>query len=181
MDIFAHSVWAAIAAKKYNQGGESKPPRRLISIGWAAFWGVFPDLFAFGIPFLVLLFLLVSGDIPFQPMWPGSAIVAEYAPWVGIFIPLAYKISHSLVIFATVFVVTWLLKKKVPLVMLGWALHIVIDMFTHAAEFFPTPLLWPVSDWKFLYGFSWASGWFMLANYGAMLVVFGVVFLRKRE
>lgn len=178
MDIFAHSVWAAIAAKKHNQvASETKS----ISVGWAAFWGVFPDLFAFGIPFFVLLFLLISGDIPFQPMWPGSAVVAERAPWIGQFIPFAYKISHSLVVFATVFVVAWLIKKKAPIAMLGWALHIFIDIFTHAATFFPTPFLWPISDWKFLYGFSWANGWFMIVNYATMLVLFCVMFLRRRE
>ena len=190
MDIFAHSVWAAIAAKKYNDTNgkkisfgstQDKPSRRKISIGWSAFWGVFPDLFAFGLPFLVLLFLVISGDLPLQPMWPGSAVVADHAPWIAGFIPFAYQISHSIVVFAGVFLLSWIIMQRLPIVLLGWALHIAIDIFSHAATFYPTPFLWPISDWKFLYGISWADPRYMIINYAAMLVCFWLVFLRKKS
>ena len=54
MDIFAHSLWANALARKGKETLEKKgkPP---INIAWATFFGVFPDLFAFTIPFIVRL------------------------------------------------------------------------------------------------------------------------------
>lgn len=180
MDIFAHSIWAAVAAKGANNAGNTTQERERISVSRAAFWGVFPDLFAFGIPFLVLVFLLLSGDIPWQFAWPGSAVVSERVPWIAEFIPVAYKISHSSIVFAAVFLTAWAITRRAPLAMCGWALHILIDIFSHAATFYPTPFLWPVSDWRFLYGMSWADSRFMIINYALMLAVFCFVFLRKK-
>ena len=31
------------------------------------------------------------------------------------------------------------------LVLAGWWLHIVIDVFTHSAEFYPAPVLYPIT------------------------------------
>lgn len=184
MDIFAHSVWTAMAAKKYNdKSGKAIPPRRAISIGWSAFWGVFPDLVAFGTPFLVLAYAILVRDVPFPGFSHLCPCVLD-APggysWISKFIPLAYQVSHSFVTFGVAFLVTWAVRKRAPIAMLGWALHIFIDIFSHAQTFFPTPFLWPISNWKFLHGVSWASPWFMIINYGAMLIAFYFVFLRRK-
>lgn len=40
--------------------------------------------------------------------------------------------------------------------MLAWPLHILIDIPTHTAEFFPTPFLWPVSNFH-VDGISWGN------------------------
>lgn len=182
MDIFAHSIWAAIAAKKYNSTTTAKYSERpLIKIGWAALWGVVPDLFAFGVPTLGMLVLLVSGDLSPTLTWPGSHAVTDRIPWLADFIPRAYQISHSLVVFSAVFLTVWAVRRRAPLAMLGWMLHILIDMFSHTASFFPTPLFWPLSDAKFLHGISWADPRFMIINYAAMLAVFWLVFLRKKK
>ena len=65
--------------------------------------------------------------------------------------------------------------------MLGWGLHILIDIPTHSYQFYPTPLLWPVSSWKFN-GFSWTTPWFIIVNYLAILLVYALLYiLRKRR
>ena len=35
--------------------------------------------------------------------------------------------------------------------MLAWPAHIILDLFTHSIEFFPTPIFWP-------WGATWAPG-----------------------
>lgn len=184
MDIFAHSIWTAIAAKKYNSTTAAKHPERpLIKVGWAALWGIIPDLLAFGLPFLVLGYAMAVSDVPFEGLRKLCPCVLD-APgkyqWISDFIPRVYQISHSLVIFGATFLAVWAVRRRAPLAMLGWMLHILIDMFTHAASFFPTPLFWPLSDAKFLHGISWADPRFMIINYAALLVVFWLVFLRKK-
>jgi len=56
----------------------------------------------------------------------------------------------------------WLL---VPLA--GWWSHIVIDVFTHSSEYYPSPVLYPITDRGFD-GIAWPTPWFMALNYAAL-------------
>ena len=173
MDIFAHSIWSAIVAKKAD---------KKLNIGKFAFFGVFPDLLAFSIPFLVLFYDYVLGYFPFvwplsitQTAWPANLIS------VFGFVKYLYPLGHSIVIFTAVFFLVRLIAGRYIWELLGWALHIFIDIFTHSATAFPTPFLWPLSDFKFLYGVRWSTPWFMILNYASLLIVFYLVFLRKKK
>jgi hypothetical protein len=64
--------------------------------------------------------------------------------------------------------------------MWGWALHIVIDIFTHK-NFYETPFLFPVSGFRFSHGISWAHPTFMLVNYLALATVYVIWFLVLRK
>jgi low affinity Fe/Cu permease len=90
-----------------------------------------------------------------------------------------YQYSHSLVIFAVVFVVVWVWYKRPRYELLGWLLHILIDIPSHVIAFYPTPLLFPISDYKFPYGIQWSNQWYMMINYGALLVVWGSIFIKS--
>jgi hypothetical protein len=172
MDVFAHTVWAALTARAINK----KRGIQAVKVGWTAFWGVFPDLFAFTVPFVVIFITVFSGDASFSDFPRG-----EGAP----LFPLAhilYNYSHSIVIWLVVFFVTWVIYKRPRLELLGWLLHICIDMPTHTEAFFPTPFLFPISDFHFPYGISWATPWFMAANYSLMLLAGIYIFItRKRK
>ncbi len=82
-----------------------------------------------------------------------------------------YQISHSLFVFSAVFGIVWLIRRRPVLEMLGWPLHILIDIPSHTLRFFPTPFLWPVSSYHFD-GISWGNRWFMLVNYSAIAAVY---------
>jgi hypothetical protein len=71
-------------------------------------------------------------------------------------------------------------KKKGPLISLGWALHILIDIPSHAATFYPTPFLFPISNYRFTHGISWSNKWFMIINYSLLLLVSLYFFNRKK-
>jgi hypothetical protein len=169
MDIVAHGLWAAAAAR-----GARMKTGRPISVGWTTVWGVFPDLFAFSIPVTLALWNRLTGVAPHS---------AHAGPHGVPHLHLAgqlYRISHSLVIFAVVFGLVWLLARRPALAMLGWPLHILIDIVSHSARFYPTPFLWPVSSYRFG-GIFWGNRWFMLANYTALTVVWLLLWRSARR
>ena len=66
---------------------------------------------------------------------------------------------------------TTILARRVVLAMLGWLLHIVIDVPTHSLRYYVTEFLWPVSDYR-IDGIAWWTPWFWAATYGALGAVF---------
>lgn len=63
--------------------------------------------------------------------------------------------------------------------LLGWWSHIVIDVFTHSADFYPSPVFYPLTYWGFD-GLAWNTPWFMVVNYLA-LAALAVVAWRRRH
>ena len=61
----------------------------------------------------------------------------------------------------------------------GWLIHILLDIPTHSYRFFPTPVFWPFSGWKFN-GLSWATPWFLIVNYAAIIIIY-LLLRRKKE
>ncbi len=169
MDIFSHGLWAAAAAKGVNQAQD----KRRVNVWAAMLWGVFPDLFAFSIPFLWLLWSFAFGDLSLANFRPDQSPVGEPigrdSVWVFQLSSALYNVSHSLVIFTVVFLGVWAYFKQARLELIGWLLHIITDVPTHTYAFFPTPVFWPLFDWKFN-GFAWGQPWFMLLNYSLLLL-----------
>ncbi|OGZ10815.1 MAG: hypothetical protein A3D65_04530 [Candidatus Lloydbacteria bacterium RIFCSPHIGHO2_02_FULL_50_13] len=80
-----------------------------------------------------------------------------------------YNISHSLVIFTALFLLIWVIRRKPVWEMSAWGLlHVVMDIFTHNDKFFPTPFLWPMSDF-YVNGVSWGQPIIFFPN-AALLV-----------
>ncbi len=152
MDIFAHWLWTFVLF--HNR----------IDIWWATLFGVLPDLLSFGILFV---------QYTIKQSFPKGAPSLHTLPrWVF----TAYNVTHSLVIFVLMFLAVFLITKSWYIPLLAWAIHILIDIPTHTHRYFPTPFLWPISEYKFS-GFSWAEPWFMIINYSALIAMFAVLFL----
>jgi hypothetical protein len=125
---------------------------------------------------------LLAGDIS----WSRLPHLSESEPpafWggTGVF-QLAsslYNVSHSLFIITGSFLLAWWILKRVPWEMFGWFLHVLIDIPTHPYDFFPTPLFWPLSTWKFVHGFSWATPWFMVLDITSLVLVYAYFFKKK--
>ncbi len=177
MDIVSHGIWPVLAAKTVDKKFKSRLNLRL-----AFFFGVFPDLFAFTLPFVLLLWnLAFQGTFDFNMKQPQEI---EGAPQNAF--PLAnityklYQISHSAIVFALVFFLVFLFLKRPVFEMLGWFMHILMDIPTHTYKFFPTPFLWPVSDFK-VNGFSWAAPWFLILNYGLIITAYLILRFKKHR
>ncbi len=72
----------------------------------------------------------------------------------------------------------WLWLNRFWLPLLGWWSHVLIDVFTHSADFYPSPVFYPVTYWGFD-GVAWNTPWFMIINYLVMLSVAIVILHRK--
>jgi hypothetical protein len=187
MDIFSHGLWSGVIAQGANL--TAKKPRKINPL-LAAFWGVFPDVFAFGISFILLFWGLITGTFD-RSMIPHPDAV-EPAPHTGVFKLSAYlyNYSHSLVIFviviSSIILIKYFLKKGttlqqlIPWEMGAWLLHILCDIPTHSYRFYPTPVFWPLWGWKFN-GFSWGVWWFMALNYGALITTCIVLYFKKKN
>ena len=174
MDILAHMLWANYGARAGNKVLEKKK-KPVISLAWPTWWGVFPDLFAFTIPFCIVIFnVIFKGQ--------SLSLIRNHHGLAGGFdiASFLYQFSHSLVIWAVVFAVVWILSRRPRLVLLGWLLHILIDIPSHAGNMYPTPFLFPISDYRFLDGISWANPTYMIVNY-SLLLIFTLYFFSKRK
>lgn len=191
MDVFAHTLWTnALFHWKYPQ------QRRLRYL--AAFFGVAPDLVGFAPLFVYLVF---SGR-----MFSGESFPFAATNWTFAFAEQAYNYTHSLVIFAVIFglvLAAGNLYKYFKVKssdnpeanadssissyrmwffwpMLGWPLHILIDLPTHP-DFYQTPVLFPLSSYRFSGGVSWAHPVFMAVNYGALVVAYIAIYIYQKK
>jgi len=132
MDIFSHGLWG-----RGLFGYRGYP-------GVAIFFGIFPDLFSFGI-FGVMRVL--QGNFQLGP--PPLEIIPDW-------IIFNYHFSHSFI--TVIIVIGWIAyrKKELAFAMLGWPLHIMMDFPFHTSNYFPTQFLWPITDYS-ISGISWSK------------------------
>lgn len=184
MDIFSHGLWAAAAYKAVNN-------KKRLNLWKAAFWGVFPDLFAFTIGFVWILGNLAFGDLSFADLPRpdlvepasdelvfGNGDIQNTASFIARLTATLYHFSHSAVVFFVIFGVVYFVFRRPIWELGGWLIHIILDIPTHSYQFYPTPVLWPLSGWTFD-GFSWGTLWFLIPNYIAIIIVY--LLLRKKE
>lgn len=173
MDVLAHTLWTNAGARAGNKLAQKKGGKFHVSVGWTAFWGVIPDFFAFTIPFIIALYSIIFTGQSFSSMRPSGVIEGfDLAAYL-------YQFSHSLVVWAFTFLAVWFFSKRPRYELLGWALHILIDIPSHTIGFYATPFLFPISDYRFPYGVSWANTWYMIINYSALAFVWGKIAINK--
>ena len=79
-------------------------------------------------------------------------------------------IMHSAIVAGAVTLLVWAIVRSVWIPMFGWWSHIVIDVFTHSASFYPVPVFYPITERAFD-GLAWNTPWFMVVNYVALAVM----------
>jgi hypothetical protein len=161
MEIIAHGLWTAAAATMANRSARFR-----LNTGWTVWWGCFPDLLAFGPGAVAGVWLRLT---------EGQAS-DHLLPHVHIGLPL-YPAGHSLMVFLLAFGLVSLLARRVMFEMLGWLLHILIDIPTHSMRYYATRFLWPISDFR-IDGIAWWTPWFWAATYGALFVVYVLMWRR---
>ena len=166
MDILAHTLWAAAGAALGHR-------RRAITRGTAAavlVLAALPDV----VHLLPSAAWWAIGDGSFAAVRGYALAAPGQEPWLPPIIQLLshhlHCVMHSAPVAALVTALVWAMRRAFWLPLLGWWSHIVIDVFTHSAEFYPSPVFYPVTYWGFD-GLAWNTPWFMVANYLAMLIV----------
>ena len=155
MDTLSHALWGKglFGYRKYR---------------WYSFlFGALPDLFSFGIYFIHSIFFSSSPVM-------GRPTRSEIPEWVY----SLYDISHSMVIASIIIFIVYKINKEFAFPMLAWPAHIILDFFTHSIEFFPTPILWPISDFKFD-GIPWSNPIIFFTN--VICIFFLFIYRRKKS
>ena len=149
MDTISHALWGKglFGYRKY----------RYLSF----VFGAIPDLLSFGIYFLFNLILNPS-TIKF-----GKPNLSEIPEWVF----SLYNFSHSLIISIIFILIVYKINREISFTMLAWPFHILLDFFTHSIVFFPTPILWPISNYRFD-GIPWSNSYIMITNIVCIFLIF---------
>jgi hypothetical protein len=140
MDTFAHGIAGALFFSRSGYAGllfggnETEPKPR--SFDWtlpvAAFFGVLPDLMSFS--YVVFKHVFNGGR--------GKPPVESIPDWVF----TAYNMTHSLFIVSAVILMLFLLNRWLGISSCAWSWHVICDIPTHSRAYFPTPFLYPFSD-----------------------------------
>ena len=172
MDTVAHALWAGIGIAAARRRVPIPGAMALATLGMA----VLPDL-------AHLLPLVAGGGglrtlIDYTFATPGAEPVL--APWVAMLSHHLHCILHSAVIAGLASVVVWRWHRSLLAPLLGWWSHIVIDVFTHSADFYPVPVLYPFTQRGFD-GLAWNTPGFQWVNYGAIAAAALVLVLTRRR
>jgi membrane-bound metal-dependent hydrolase YbcI (DUF457 family) len=162
MDLVSHALWGGIAFGRRS--------RRLFLI--AAGISLLPDLLSEGL--IGALYLLNIGNLP---GWEhGHPNITDFPLWAQNF----YNFTHSLVVFTLVFLLIWGIVRRPVWVVAAWGLHILIDIPTHSVELFPTPFLWPLSDYTFP-GVGWDNPIVLSIDIVLLLGVYSLWLWQRRR
>jgi hypothetical protein len=129
---------------------------------------VLPDL----LHLIPIALWALAGDGPWSAVASYAVATPSEQPWLP---DRTRHWSHHLhcaahsaaVAAAASLALGWWRWWRVPLA--GWGSHIVIDVFTHSNDFYPSPVFYPFSTWGFD-GVAWPTPWFMALNYTALFV-----------
>ena len=155
MDFVSHALW----------GGLSLGRRDRRNFFLSASVSILPDALTEGL-FFVLLILGVGG----MPGWEnGHPNISDYP----VFAQTLYNATHSLVVSSFVFALLWVANKRPVWLAAAWGLHILIDIPTHSLALFPTPFLWPISDFK-VDGIGWDNPLIMAINIALLLALYSL-------
>jgi hypothetical protein len=161
VDIVSHGLWGAITF------GRSTRWRF-----WLAFMiGMAPDVLSFGILTVAAMLGVAEhqdfnhGTPPPESSIPsvGPSSVQHHAQLGRVSLPVYCGVGPG---------------ETAGLGTLGVGLHVLMDIPSHPFAFFPTPFLWPISDWKFN-GWQWITPYVLIRNVLLLILVYGWYFGRQ--
>ena len=159
MDTLSHALWGR-GVFGYNGYPFS-----------SIFFGILPDLFSFGIFYFISLFFNYS---KFEFGKPKLEELPNY-------IFELYNVSHSLIVASFIILIAYFfLKKEFVFAMLAWPLHILIDFPFHSIEYFPTPIFWPISNFKFD-GIPWSVNYIWYSNIAGLILLYFYRYMIKKK
>lgn len=166
MDIFAHTLWAGAGGALLRRRWPIKPRTVALTMGLAALPDVLHLLpivgwWAAGDGTLAALRAYVVAVPGLEPALP---------PVVNLLSHHLHCIAHSAIVAGAVTLLLWAALRSLWIPLLGWWSHVVIDVFTHSADFYPSPVLYPITQRGFD-GLAWNTPWFMALNYAAIGLV----------
>ena len=160
MDIVAHSLWVGAGMTMARKRVHIETRTVALTVGLAAA----PDL----LHLFPIIGWWVGGEGSFAALQAYAFAVPgqepPLPPLVNLWSHHLHCVTHSAVVAGAVTLMLWASLGSLWLPLCGWWSHIVIDLFTHSADFYPVQVLYPFSDRGFN-GLPWNTPWFMVVNY----------------
>jgi len=160
MDFISHALWAFLAAR-FAKVRE-----------WEQFvlFSVVPDV-AFALPAVAVGLFWAVSDM--RVPWEAASLAANQW-WIGVF----YHVAHSFLTLAVFVVVARLIFGVFPWPAAGgWALHLLMDLFTHKDS-----MTMPMPFYPFgpeVAGFvHWREPWFLAVDWLGLAFAYWLVFGR---
>lgn len=170
MDILAHALWAGIGVTVLRRRRPIAPSTVAATVGLAAV----PD----ALHLLPIIAWWAIGSGEWHAVLAYAVAVPGQEPGLPAMVNLLshhlHCIMHSAVVAGGVSVLLWALRRSLWIPLLGWWSHIVIDVFTHSAEYYAVPVLYPFTQRGFD-GIAWNTPWMLALNYAAIAAAAGWV------
>jgi|TARA_B110000438_G_scaffold80597_1_gene80545 hypothetical protein len=126
----------------------------------AIFFGAMPDLFSFGIFFVVQI---LRGNYSYN----GPPKLEIIPNWVF----FNYDLFHSFIVAFLFIGIVYFFKKSIAFAMLAWPFHILLDFPFHSKEYFPTKFLWPINDFS-IDGIPWSNPEVWFPNLAGIILLY---------
>ena len=166
MDILAHTLWAGTGVALLSR---HVPIKRSVAAATIVLAAV-PDVFQM----LPVLGWWIFGSGTWDAVQAFAIAVPGQEPRMPALVALVshhtHCMAHSALVAGAVTLVAWRLRPWLLVPLLGWWSHILIDVFTHSADYYASPVLYPITQRGFD-GIAWNTPWFMVMNYSALALV----------
>ena len=176
MDIVAHTLWVAAGVTVLHRRRALARSAVVAALVLAAL----PDV----LHLLPIAGWWVFADGSFAALRGYAVAVPGQEPGLPPLVQLwshnLHCVMHSAPIAAVITGGVWLVRRAFLIPLLGWWSHIVIDVFTHSADYYTVPVLYPFTERGFD-GIAWVTPWFMALNYVALAAVGLWLVLSRRE
>ncbi len=173
MDILAHALWASVGISLAHRRWPINPTVAAITVALS----VLPD-----VPHLLPIFAWSAlGDGTFSALSDYSIAVPGQEPTMPSVVTFLshhlHCMTHSAIVAGAITAWVWAMRRTFWVPLLGWWSHILIDVFTHSIDYYPSPVFYPITQRGFD-GVAWNRPWFMVLNYAA-LVCAGIFLMIK--
>ena len=148
MDTLSHALWGK---GLFGYRGYTR---------LAIFFGAMPDLFSFGIFFVVQI---LRGNYSYN----GPPKLEIIPNWVF----FNYDLFHSFIVAFLFIGIVYFFKKSIAFAMLAWPFHILLDFPFHSKEYFPTKFLWPINDFS-NDGIPWSNPEVWFPNLAGIILLY---------
>ena len=148
MDTFSHALWGK---GLFGYRGNGKI---------AILFGAMPDLCSFGLLFFINIFSDEGRKF-------GRPNIEDIPGWLY----LNYDISHSFITAFISIAIVSIFSKNIAFAMLAWPFHILLDFPFHSKEYFPTKILYPLTDFSFD-GIPWSNPKVWFPNIAGIIFLF---------
>ncbi|MDQ3025114.1 MAG: hypothetical protein M3R58_01210 [Pseudomonadota bacterium] len=176
MDIVSHGLWAGVAAAAIRR----KRPVTRGQVAATVLLGVLPDI---GQLIPVVVWSFTQGhpvDLVYAFITATPANEPAISPMVQTLSHHLHCAMHSVVVLSVVSLVAWRLWPWLLVPLVGWWLHIALDIPTHSNDYYAVPFLYPLTYWG-VDGISWTTPWLLAVNYVALAAAYAAFYFTRRR